>query len=423
MNSTMMSKFKSIIIFAIIVILTCCSLSCTIKSKEKKEIYFKITWDDKSSRGEAILNIVEGFNNSQDNIHVTMLGGSEDKDEYLQALSSDTVDVYVMPYRFIRNSSISTELYPLTDYFSNEADKYYETIIELVETKKGIMGVPWIGHSMGIVFNKELVNQAEIDPYKWKTTQDLLEACMAVDTMTESKGLGLVGADHHDVTWMLSQFIYTYGGRLMELDENGEMNKVAINSKESIEAIDFYIKKLGKFAQDGWEDDTGLEVMELFASEEIAFEIQGPWAISDIWKRGYPFEIGTISLSQIGMYSEVGPLMLTVSKDSLMIDEAKEFISYLIDEDTLEKIMDGEYDPKHEEYYPFRVPLKKNMENSQFFKQYPEFLVFIEGYKKPSINTPSEEWAEKRKQLYSYYIHEAIIGNITIEEALELIEK
>ncbi|MCK5129368.1 MAG: extracellular solute-binding protein [Clostridiales bacterium] len=369
------------------------------------------------------MNIVEGFNNSQDNIHVTMLGGSEDKDEYLQALSSDTVDVYVMPYRFIRNSSISTELYPLTDYFSNEADKYYETIIELVETKKGIMGVPWIGHSMGIVFNKELVNQAEIDPYKWKTTQDLLEACMAVDTMTESKGLGLVGADHHDVTWMLSQFIYTYGGRLMELDENGEMNKVAINSKESIEAIDFYIKKLGKFAQDGWEDDTGLEVMELFASEEIAFEIQGPWAISDIWKRGYPFEIGTISLSQIGMYSEVGPLMLTVSKDSLMIDEAKEFISYLIDEDTLEKIMDGEYDPKHEEYYPFRVPLKKNMENSQFFKQYPEFLVFIEGYKKPSINTPSEEWAEKRKQLYSYYIHEAIIGNITIEEALELIEK
>ena len=115
--------------------------------------------------------------------------------------------------------------------------------------------------------------------------------------------------------------------------------------------------------------------------------------------------------------------MFTVSKDSLMIDEAKDFISYLIDEDILEKIMDGEYDPKHEEYYPFRVPLKKNMENSQFFKQYPEFLVFIEGYKKPSINTPSEEWAEKRKQLYSYYIHEAIIGNITIEEALESIEK
>ena len=85
--------------------------------------------------------------------------------------------------------------------------------------------------------------------------------------------------------------------------------------------------------------------------------------------------------------------------------------------------MIGEYDPKYEQFYPFRVPLRKDMEDSDFFMQYPEFLVFIEGYQKPSINTPSETWVETYKDRYAHYMHEVIAGNMSIEDALEAIEE
>ena len=416
-----MKKKWIILSAAILILITVLSLFLFYKDifkKEPDELLLRITWDEFSSRAIAINKIVQRYNDSQKNTHVTMVGGSESKDEYLSALEEDKTDIYVVPYRYIRDSEIADELMLLTDLYVEQEEYYYETIKTLAKSENGISAIPWIGHSMGLIYNKELTKTAGIVPEDFDSIQDLLYACEIIYKKTGHKGLGLVGADCHDLTWMVSQFIYSFGGKLAHTNMRGRQTEAAIDSKESVEAVDFYIDKLGKYAQDGWREHTGEDVMEAFAAGEIAFEIQGPWGITDVWKRGCGFEAGTISLSQMGMCSEVGPLMLALSKDTRYEEKAKDFIRYLTDRDTLEKIMEGEYDEKYEAYYPFRVPLRKDMEDSEFFKKYPDFLVFIEGYEKPSINTPTSEWEDEYDSLYAYYVHKAILGDISVEEAL-----
>lgn len=221
---------------------------------------------------------------------------------------------------------------------------------------------------------------------------------------------------------MTNQFIYTFGGELISKGDDGSEN-IAIHSDESIKALDFYINDLGPYAQEGWQNHTGVDVMEAFGNGEIAFEIQGPWAVSDIWKRGYPFDVGVLPLDRIGMYSEVGPMMLAIAKSCEDPEAAQTFIRYMIEIDNLEKVMDGEYIPKYDAYYPFRVPLRKDMQTSTFFRKYPEFLAFIEGFKRPSISTPSDLWAKVQDEEYPRLLHEAMTGTISIESALEEVGK
>ncbi|MDA3845978.1 MAG: extracellular solute-binding protein [Vallitaleaceae bacterium] len=411
----------AIILFIGTSILFVCLSGC--HKNDVIELHFRITWEEHSGRGEAVQLLVDAYNDVHDDVHVTLIGGDEDREAYTVALDEDYVDIYVMPYRYIQDLQLSIDLFPLTDAFENEKQYYYDSIIQLAMEKDDLLGIPWIGHSMALIYNKNLVTRASVDPEGWASMDDLLDGCMAVEEKTHAAGIGLVGAKHHDLTWMVSQFIYSFGGSLVTVDSDTGQESISINSEQSIEALEFYINKLGIYAQEGWQEDTGVEVMEAFGTSRVAFEIQGPWGISDIWKRGNPFEVGVIPLSQLNMYSEVGPLMLSISKDSPYKDEAIDFIRYMIEIENLDKIMEGEYIPKYDAYYPFRVPVRKDMENSDFFKQYPEFYAFIEGFEMPSINTPSEEWAEIQDSTYPYYIHQAIIRNMIIEDALKEIEE
>ena len=235
--------------------------------------------------------------------------------------------------------------------------------------------------------------------------------------MHESRGLGDV-YKRQDLSWMTAQFIYSFGGVLAEVDVQGRDN-ILINSPESAQALDFYINKLGQHAQLNWETHNGSDVMEAFANEEVAFEIQGPWGVSDIWKRGNPFEVGVIALSDFGLHSEVGPMMLAISKECEDLDWAEAFIRYMIEKENLNHIMKGEYLPKYGAYYPFRIPIHQEADKSDFFQRYPDFYPFIEGFNQPSICTPTSRWAELQQNQYTFLIHQVIINEKTINEALE----
>lgn len=410
----------------IILLLTTGCQSKEIKSElrvsTKATLQFRMTWDETSGRGEVISKIIDKFNGSSQRAFVELIGGNEDYEEYEQGLAENIIDVYVMPYRYVKNPNISQSLESLDRVFENEWDSFYENIVDLVETENGKMAVPWIGHSMCLIFNQELVRRANLNPYLWESPDDLLAGVKAIEEATGYSGIGLVGADHHDLTWMVNQFIYSFGGELVSKNEDGSYGELAINSEESVKALDYYINGLGEYAQEGWENNTGEDVLEAFAEGEVAFEIQGPWAVSDLWKRGNPFEIGIVPLKNMGIYSEVGPLMLAIDKDTDNMAGAVEFISYLNSDVAQEIIMNGEYDPKYDSYYPFRVPIKKTLVESEFFEKYEEFKVFTEGFKLPSISTPSETWALVEEK-YTYYIHQVIIGAMTIEEALEEVVK
>ena len=84
--------------------------------------------------------------------------------------------------------------------------------------------------------------------------------------------------------------------------------------------------------------------------------------------------------------------------------------------------MDGEYSPEHENYYPFRVPVRKDLANTLVFKKYPEYIPFLEGFKHPSIDVPVPKWELIKEQYYAPGLHQVMKSELSIDDFLVMIE-
>ena len=407
-----------IVLVLIIMVLTSCE-----KKQESTVINlsFRITWDITSERGDTLNRVVSRFNNTQDEVFVTLLGGNEDLEETKALfLQEDGPEILVLPYRFIQYFGESGDLLGVDDILEDELDNHYVSILEMASVDGITYGVPWVGHSMSILYNKTILDEALVDPSLIVDFDTFAEALLQIETNTNKAGIGLVGANHHDLSWMTTQFIHSFGGTLT----NDDNTSITINSDYAKAGLDYYVNILGNCAQEDWENHTGVEVMESFKNQEVGFEIQGPWGITDIWKAGNPFDVGTISFTDLGGYSEVGPLMLAIQSDvsEEKIDAVKSFVDYMSSKQAMELIMIGEYSPKNETYYPFRVPVRKDMEDLQFFVMFPEFINFMDGFENPSINSPFASWTEIHELYYQPGLHEVVIGNLSIDDFLEQVE-
>lgn len=189
-----MKTYKVVLLFLLLLgiyNLTGCSQINTVS-----ELEFRITWDTHSGRGEAIYAIVESFNEAHESINVTMVSGNENRDEVIQELNEGSTDIYMTPYRFLKDEDINPSLLELNQVFEDEWVYFYDTILTMTGNNDERYGMPWIGHSMALVYNKDIVKRAGVKPEEWLSYVDMLEACQMVVEKTDQRGLGLIGADH-----------------------------------------------------------------------------------------------------------------------------------------------------------------------------------------------------------------------------------
>lgn len=382
---------------------------------------FRITWTDYSGRGQAIQKIVDSYNATVgEDARVRMVGGDEDSEAIRSMMASDPETVFVLPYRFVEYYGNQGDLADLTNDFTAEESLFYPAVWSLGTVNGATYGIPWIGHSMCLLYNESLLEKAGVDPASIQSLETLVSAMETIERETDAKGIGLVGANSNDISWMVNQFLYGFGGRLV--DESG--TKVQINSPQAADALDFYRNTLGAYAQPTWLNDTGVEVMKHFLNQEVAFEIQGIWGITDVQKNGAPFPVGMIPLQRIGVCAEIGPMMLSVP--SQISDQGKEraisFIRYMISMEAQQAILNGEYSPEHDTYYPFRTPIRIDMADMPVMQMNPAYQLFIEGFQNPSVDVPVPKWQEIKQQYYEPGLHRVMTGEESIEGFLSMIE-
>lgn len=395
----------------------------TTEPSEKKTIAFRITWTDYSGRGEAIQKIVDAYNEQSDSQYeIDMISGNEALNEVESILQTPEQNtILALPYRYVRYFGETEDLSDLTTAFDSDAELFYPELYNLGKVDDTVYGIPWVGHSICLIYNADLLKEAGIEPEGITDLDALAVALAKVEEKTDAKGIGLVGAVHNDISWMINQFIYGFGSKLV--DETGQ--KVAINNPNSVSAIAFYRDTLGKYAQKTWLTDSGVEVMNAFRNGDVAFEFQGVWGLTDIEQNGNPFEVGLITLDKIGLVSEVGPIMLALPNG--MSDEVKaegiKFIQYMISIDAQRMVMNGEYSPEHDKYYPFRVPTRMDMAESLIASNYEAYLPFIAGFEHPSIDVPVPKWQSVKEQYYEKGLHDVMTKTITIEAFLAEAER
>ncbi len=414
------------ILFLILILIVGCTnnkpAKPIISTVQKTPLIFRITWKSYSGRGEAIQKIVNSYNvASKDRFEIKLIDGDENFNTVEGMLVQNApVDIYVLPYRFVKYFGDKGSLIDLTKYFEQEKEFFYPNLWTLGVVDGKTYGIPWLGHSMCLIYNKDLLQKAGVDPQRIKSISDLVVSFEKIEANTEARGIGLVGADHNDVSWMVNQFIYGFGSTLVDKDSK----RVAVNNEKSKAAIEFYKDILGRHAQETWVNDSGIEVMDYFRRQQVAFEFQGLWGVTDIWKNGNPFEVGVIAPDDLGIYAEVGPMMLALPAE--MSEEKKQaaikFISFLISKEAQETIMDGEYSPEHDSYYPFRTPVRKDLADSLVFKEYPEFIPFLAGFKNPSIDVPVPRWQKIKDQYYAPGLNQVMADKVSIDAFLKTIE-
>lgn len=391
-------------------------------SSLKDTINFRITWKTYSGRGETIQKIVDAYEaEAKHSFRINIIDGDEELNHLEQSIrGEEDIDIYMLPYRYVQYFGQLGLLEPLNEAFGANKEVFHEEIWKLSLVDDDLFGIPWLGHSMSLIYNKNLLDKAQVDPNSIKSLETLLAACQQIETTTNAHGIGLVGANHHDISWMVNQFIYGFGGRLVSDDGQD----VLINSKETYDALVFYRDQLGQYAQPSWLEDTGIEIMGHFRNQEIAFEIQGIWGVTDIWKNGYPFETGVIAMKDLGLSSEVGPMMLSVPKgiETDKREVIENFIAYLISVEAQEMIMDGEYSPEQDAYYPFRLPVRQDMVRNHIFISNQIYTAFIKGFSQPSIDVPTPRWQLIKELYYQEGLSRVMANDIEIDEFLELIE-
>ncbi len=387
----------------------------------KEVLNFRITWKGYSGRGEAIGKIVEAYNQEQNpGSTIFMENGNEDIDDIRALLENNSKTIFVLPYRYVKYFGSKGFLMDLTASFSGIQALFQPSIWDLGKEGDTVYGVPWLGHSMCLLYNETLLEKAGVNASAINSPDALIDALEKVEAKTDAYGIGLVGADSNDVSWMVNQFIYGFGSQLVSADGK----TVAINNEKATAALIFYRDMLGKHAQPTWREDTGLEVMSHFRDQEVAFEIQGIWGVTDIQKNGSPFQVGIINLKDIGLCAEVGPMMLTIPTgiDSNAREEAFQFIRYMVSIPAQEKIMNGEYSPEHDAYYPFRMPIRIDMANSPIFQSHPEYMAFMEGFAAPSIDVPVPDWQTVKEEVYEPGLGRVMRKEMTIEAFFKEVE-
>jgi multiple sugar transport system substrate-binding protein len=400
-------------------------------------IRMQIAWGTDTERGKAVQRIINEFEKENQNIDVKLVGTAQNNQKLLtQLLSGDAPEVLQIPYREEQSLGSQGAFVDLTKEFKDQTKYYYDDVVKLGTVNGKLYGFPWLGSSIQLVYNKTMFEEAGITspPDTWEELYETAKK-LTKDTNKDGKidqyGLGLVGKQHPDIAWLVSMFINQAGADLVEKEEGNY--KVALNSKEGKQALEYYKKLVDDVSPPDTANKDGGGVMADFRNGTVAMEFQGPWGITDIWQNGSPFEVAAapIPAGPAGRASDLGLYMLSIPRD---IDEKKEeaakrLISFLASKKAQEMLLTGEkgIDGK---YYPFRLPMRQDLANADYYKKHPEFLIFMEGLEYPSISSPIDSWARVQEEVFQSELNKLVTGKSaakvlqTIEEkGNKLIEK
>ena len=397
---------------------------------EDVEISMQIVWAEDSGRGEAIRLVLDVFEEQNPNIKVKLLGGTQDAQKVLTLiLSGDAPEVIQVPYRHVQAIGSQGGFQDLTPSFGSAKDVFFDAVWNLGEVDSKLYGYPWMGHSIQLVYNNTMFKEAGLEkaPENWDELYEFAKK-LTKDTDGDGKidqyGIGLVGKQHHDITWLVNMFVNQAGGQLTKV-ENGK-DVIALNSPEGKEALEFYAKLVKECSPPDTGNKNGGDVMADFRNGITAMEFQGPWGVTDIWKNGNPFEVAAaeVPAGKAGRAADIGPYMLTipVGVDEEKVAASKLLIEFLGSKEGQELIMRGEK-ADDGNFYAFRVPIRKDMKDTEYFKQHPELLVFIKGFEYPSVSSPTVNWVKVEEEVYQSQLNQVITGQISVDEALENIER
>ncbi|MDQ7879499.1 ABC transporter substrate-binding protein [Microbacterium sp. QXD-8] len=232
--------------------------------------------------GPALQQVVDDFNDSQDEIEVktNIMPWDTLYQKVLTSVAGNNgPDIIAMSASRIPQFADEGMFMPVDDYYEDEANDAAALTPAAVEASMydgENYGVPVNYATMMMYYNKDLFTAAGLDPEAPPTTWDEF-AAMVPQLSTDDNGDGkpdvyaIALADHETVP-IFPSLLWGTGGGIVSEDGTTSM----LGDPESIEALEFWVDLVTeqKAAPVGL---SGADADKLFQTEKAAIEIVGPW--------------------------------------------------------------------------------------------------------------------------------------------------
>jgi multiple sugar transport system substrate-binding protein len=317
-------SMKRIGLFLLLLLL----LSCGKKDGTKVKLTFWQFWTNPEVK-PAINELIQKFEkeNPQIKVEVTDLTWADGHEKIVVSFGSNSApDVLELGSDWIPEFSSQGVLQDIT----SEAEKIEANYLmwEPATYYTRIFGFPWLVDTRVLFYNKELMEKAGLNPeFPPKTWQEFLEACQKINQLKpRAYGFGANSAERHRLYKKFLPFFWGNGGKVL----NAEGSECLVNSKEGIEALEFY-KKL---VQAGTIENQRM-LDEAFMQGKIGFLISGGWFLKDIKKNSPQLSFGAALIPKPaenkGISSSfAGGEFLVINKKTKNLEQAKKFVEFMI---------------------------------------------------------------------------------------------
>lgn len=351
------------------------------KTKDGKTKLRFATWDD----AELLDNqqrLVDEFNESQDEIEVTLEAYGNDYDTKITAGlgSGDAPDVmYMWDY-----PTYSDSLEPLDSYIEEEGEGYKENFYEALwpynSQDDQIYGIPVSVVTSGLYYNKDIFDQAGMEyPADDWTWNDLEKASVEI----QKKVPDVTGFSFSMKTLPYTFEMYLWSNGTAFVDKEGNLDG-NLNSKKSIEVFEMF--------QDMAESGSGYATESIVSSDfmgsKTAMYVDGTWPIQKLEAEGINFGIAQIPRfeGQDKSISVINTCGIAISQSSKNKDAAWEFVKYWTGEDLNVERIETE------------LPALKSVVQSENLEADPNCAPFYTALENCGGYTPAsfivDEWSE-----------------------------
>ena len=357
---------------------------------------------------------LEKFNTSQSQYHVTYAVQDSMEQKLLTAIASNEVPDIVLWDRF--NTGVYAPkgaLASLDDYIAKDnidMSQFYAPAVDELTSGGVVYGIPLTVDSRILFYNKDMLEEAGVDPASITDWDSLREAAIKL-TKWDGDMLVQSGFSLKDVG-LFNNWIGQAGGKM--IDDSTNPPTVAFNTEAGLKVLEYWNQLLNedKVYQLGFEDGFGGDG---FKAGKVAITFNGPWTLESYKEAGLNF--GVIEQPE-GYNGEKSAMMggfgLIIPNGAKNADAAWEFIKWW----TMQPENGVEFCK-----ISGNLPANVNAAKDPYFMDDEILKVFSETMEYAGIRSKVFGYSDLEGLALIPQLQKYVAGEITAQEALDNAEK
>jgi len=293
---------------------------------------------------------------------------------------------------------------PLDQFFPDGfSDDFVDAAWNTTQYKDETWGLPVGFTTTGLFYRADWLKEAGYSEPP-KTWDEFMEVAKAMTDGKDRYGFGLVGHNSMETVLFWTPFLWANGGELLTED----MKKAAFNSKEGIEALQFYVDLYKNASPEGSINYKRGDSMNLFTSGAVGMTTQGPWFPKTIKANAPDMEYAIAPYpakkQSVNMATADHIIMSSQTKNK---EAAWKFIEFFTN---------PENDLKWAKNQGF-IPYHESNLNDEEIRSNPDMAFFLDVAPESKTYPTLPQWPQIDQALADA-VQQALMGEKTPEEAL-----